>query len=85
MMPVHAARDVLCLQALKVLCIADCSSAIVSNRRANPSSMLVVDKVRLEFARWAALSPTSAGAAQLPELHLGGEVAGQGPRPLYGS
>ena len=36
MMPVHVATDVLCLTITRVLCIADCSSAVISNKRSNP-------------------------------------------------
>ena len=43
-MPVHVARDELHLVASKVLCIADCSAAIISNKRAHPSAMPAVDK-----------------------------------------
>ena len=56
MMPVHVAMDVLRLTISKVLCVADCSSDVISNRLANPSAMPVVDKVQLAFTRWAATS-----------------------------
>ena len=69
MLPVHVALDVLRLTVSKVLCVADCSSAIISNRPANPSAMPVVDKVRLAFARWAAASPARIREAYMQAQH----------------
>ena len=69
MMPVHAALDVLRMTITKVLCIADCSSAVISNRRANPSAMPVVDKVRLAFAQWAATSSARVREAYMQAQH----------------
>ena len=69
MMPVHVARDILHLAATKVLCIADGSSAVISNRRANPSTMPVLDKFRLELARWAATSLAQVGEVYIQAQH----------------
>ena len=69
MMPVHVALDVLRLTITKVLCVADCSSAVISNKQANPSAMPVVDKVRLALAWWAATSSARVRKAYMQAQH----------------
>ena len=54
-----------------VLCVADCSSAVVSNRHTSPSGSPAVDKVR----RWFA---STAGPAHLEVDDMGGEPAAAG-------
>ena len=52
-----------------VLCVADCSSAIVSNKRASPSGSPAVDCVRRWFAATAAARAPVVREAYVPAQH----------------
>ena len=52
-----------------VLCVADCSSAVVSNKRAGPSGSPAVDRVRRWFAETAAARVPVVREAYIPAQH----------------
>ena len=52
-----------------VLCVADCSSAVMSNRRASPSGSPAVDRVRRWFAETAAARAPVVREAYIPAQH----------------
>ena len=52
-----------------VLCVANCSSAVVSNKRAGPSGSPVVDRVWRWFAKTAAARAPVVREAYIPAQH----------------